>query len=265
MGSRSGRDRRKSAKRHGRRLPVTFRRADDGERRRAYSTNISTTGIFIATNAPLPPGTRLRLEIHGERGFVAEGVVVHAARVPATLQSFRSTGMGIRFLQIGELVQPLLPKRSSRQEPADGPGDDAPAAEEPPSTTPERDAYPPSEPEVDVLAESGGGPRFAVRFEDAEELLHVVQTEIDFGGVFVHTTEPAALYTTVTIDLHLPPPIERTLSAEASVVRLIENEGTGGGAAADRAGVGMGVAFADPQQLLEELRPLLESLERDGS
>ena len=68
------------------------------------------TGMFLATNSPQAPGTRLRIEVlEGDRGFVVEGVVAHARKTRGDMMRLSHPGMGIRFLGVDELVRELIP------------------------------------------------------------------------------------------------------------------------------------------------------------
>jgi len=100
--------RRRSARR-ARRVSVTFWKQGDLHPYTGFTTNISLTGMFVGTNSPLPGGTRLRVEIHGERGFVIEGVVAHARKVRGEMARVTQSGMGVRFLSAEELVRELMP------------------------------------------------------------------------------------------------------------------------------------------------------------
>ncbi|HZF07842.1 MAG TPA: PilZ domain-containing protein [Thermoanaerobaculia bacterium] len=100
--------RRRSARR-ARRVSVTFWKQGDLHPYTGFTTNISLTGMFVGTNSPLPGGTRLRVEIHGERGFVIEGVVAHARKVRGEMARVTQSGMGVRFLTAEELVRELMP------------------------------------------------------------------------------------------------------------------------------------------------------------
>ena len=89
----------KPSRRLGRRLQVRFRPAGGEESSVGYTTNISATGMFVATIRPLPPGTELDLEVSDRKRSVRlYAVVVHARKVPATWQRIRPSGMGVRFL-----------------------------------------------------------------------------------------------------------------------------------------------------------------------
>ncbi|MCP3957983.1 MAG: hypothetical protein GY719_09035 [bacterium] len=91
-----------------RRFPVRFRPIGEREAQVGYSTNISQTGMFVATMRPEKPGTELDLEVAGkEHKMRLDAVVVHARKVPAMWQRLRPSGMGVRFLEPGESVEGL--------------------------------------------------------------------------------------------------------------------------------------------------------------
>jgi hypothetical protein len=101
---------RRNAVRRPRRLSVRFWKRGETASFVGHTTNISTTGMFLATNSPAPSGARVRIEVvERDRGFVVEGVVAHARKVRPELAKISESGMGIRFLTIGELVSELLP------------------------------------------------------------------------------------------------------------------------------------------------------------
>jgi hypothetical protein len=93
-----------------RRVQVQFWRRGEAQAYTGYTTNISTTGMFLATTSPQAPGTRLRVEVmDGNHGFVVEGVVAHARKVRGDMMRLTHPGMGIRFLSVEELVRELIP------------------------------------------------------------------------------------------------------------------------------------------------------------
>jgi hypothetical protein len=86
------------------------------------------TGMFIATQNPYPPGTRLRVEVlEGQRGFVIEGVVAHARKIRGELMRLTQPGMGVRFLSIEELIRELIPAGHGVEELPGAPPDPDPA------------------------------------------------------------------------------------------------------------------------------------------
>ena len=101
---------RRRAVRRPRRVQVQFWKRGESHIFPGYTTNISTTGMFLATNSPQPPGTRLRIEVlEGDRGFIVEGMVAHARKTRSDLMRLSQPGMGIRFMAVEELVRELIP------------------------------------------------------------------------------------------------------------------------------------------------------------
>ncbi len=90
----------KPGRRFPRRLSVRFRAVDEDDYKIGYTTNISQTGMFVATIRPLPPRTRLALEIgnKGQEPVCLDAVVVHARKVAPVWQKIRPSGMGVKFL-----------------------------------------------------------------------------------------------------------------------------------------------------------------------
>lgn len=90
----------KPSPRRGSRLTVRFWPTGGKDKPRVgYTTNVSDTGMFIATIRPLPPGTQLVAEVKlPNKTFQQIAVVVHASRVAGPLQQFQRSGMGVRFL-----------------------------------------------------------------------------------------------------------------------------------------------------------------------
>lgn len=104
---------RRSDERHFRRLRVRFWLREESKERIGFTTNISRSGMFLGSNQVPSPGTRLRIEVLDPRhGFVVEGQVVRAIRVPPALRSVQTSGMGIRFVPIDELVSELFIKKA---------------------------------------------------------------------------------------------------------------------------------------------------------
>lgn len=102
----------------------------------ALITNLSRGGIFVATTAPLPVGTRLQLRIHidqtGSELDVAGVVVTNHVGPTGT----REPGMGIRFSEhVPEILKQIddLYERSLQRQLAAAPPPDAPDEEEEPA------------------------------------------------------------------------------------------------------------------------------------
>ena len=69
----------------------------------AYIRDISATGIFVRTNSPEPPGTRLNLRFtpHGSRDpFELEGEVIWINSYRPGHSDNLHPGMGIRFIDL---------------------------------------------------------------------------------------------------------------------------------------------------------------------
>ncbi len=91
----------KPSRRLGRRFQVRFRPLGGDKAHVGYTTNISETGMFVATIRPLKPGTELDVELSDkQRSLRLDAVVVHARKVPPTWQRIRPSGMGLRFLDM---------------------------------------------------------------------------------------------------------------------------------------------------------------------
>lgn len=230
-----------------------------------YTTNISTTGMFLATNSPQPPGARLRVEVlEGDRGFIVEGVVAHARKTRSDLMRLSHPGMGIRFLSVEELVRELIPVIPGETEeiPQDRPVAPppappttqqvapSPAAPAPPSAAA---AAPPSPPPRPI----DGSGAFSMGFLGPSEFLEVYRRDIVNGGLFVSTRYPGRLQETVTVDLLPPLAAAEPVSFRARVVQRLEPRGNDFGA---NLLSGMGVEILELPAVLERLRPIVERL-----
>jgi PilZ domain len=246
-----------------------------------YTTNISTTGMFLATNSPLPPGTRLRIEVlEGDRGFMVEGMVAHARKTRADLMRLSQPGMGVRFLAVEELVRELIPVLPGETEeipeaavtapqpaaPPQGPPP-APPPAAPPRLAPEA---PPPTPAVAASVRPAPAPAaapvsrpieasgiFSVGFLGAAEFLEVFQRDIVNGGLFVSTRYPGRLQETVQIEIRPPGTDARPVLLRARVVQRFEpQEGSFGPNLLS----GMGVEILELPAALEELKPIVAKL-----
>jgi hypothetical protein len=96
--------------RHSRRLEVRFWRRGSVQPHAGFTTNVSTTGLFLGTTQALEPGERLRLEVVDRTaGFVVEGEVARVHRVSIALRHVEQPGAGVRFVPPEELVGALVP------------------------------------------------------------------------------------------------------------------------------------------------------------
>jgi hypothetical protein len=107
-----------AAKRRVLRVQVSFWTLGQPEESRVgFTTDVSATGVFIATNSPLPTKTEIVIMIDDdpEAPFVLLGEVVRAVKVPLALQRVKKSGMGVQFdnqedqavKQLNQMGQPI--------------------------------------------------------------------------------------------------------------------------------------------------------------
>lgn len=225
-----------------------------------YTTNISLTGMFVATVSPFPPGTRLRVEVldAGGHGFMVEGVVVHARKVRGELMRMSHPGMGIRFLSVEDLVRELIPVGHGVGEaPIGEPAPAPPEPPVPPPPSPPASPPPPVPPEPIPMPSEGTG-TFSVHFLSPDEFLEVYRRDIVNGGLFVSTRFPGRLQETVSVELHPPFPQARAVLVRARVVQRFEPAGDAFG---PNLLAGMGVELLDLPNVVERLQPFVERLQ----
>jgi Tfp pilus assembly protein PilZ len=275
---------RRRAVRRARRVQVHFWKRGEPTVYVGHTTNISMTGMFIATNSPMPQGTRIRIEVMDQdRGFMVEGVVAHARRIRGDLARLQQSGMGVRFLSVEELVRELIPAAYETEEIPAGPppvlrpptpipaptpvipgpplvAPPAAAAPPPPAAplpapgAPVHHPAPPAGPPIE-----GSAGTFSVRFEGSEEFLEVFRRDIQQGGLFVATRYPARLQETVIVELHPPlsgfPPV--LLRA-----RVVQRFDPGAGEAGRGLNLlsGMGLELMDLPAVIQKLQPIVERL-----
>jgi Tfp pilus assembly protein PilZ len=254
--------RRRSARRP-RRVQVTFWKRGEEHGYPGYTTNISTTGMFIGTGSPFPPGTRLRIEVlDREHGFMVEGMVAHARRIRGELARLAQSGMGVRFLSVEELVRELIPAagrpeleaipETAGSEAADGgpaPSAPAPALADLPTV-----ATPPASPDGPAR---GSEAVWNVHFANPRQFVQVFDRDLVHGGLFVATQTPARVSETVTVEVHLPLAAAAPVRLRARVVQRFEPKAGAGG---PNLLAGMGVELLDPQAAAAALRPVADRL-----
>jgi Tfp pilus assembly protein PilZ len=261
---------RRRATRRARRVQVHFWKQGDPTAYVGYTTNISLTGMFIATNSPMPSGTRIRIEvIERDQGFMVEGVVAHARKVRAELAPITQSGMGVRFLSVEELIRELMPAVFALTEDVPqnaGRGSFTPLAVPEPAFTPPVQPEPAAEPAWEPppavaapqrpaapVATAGGA--FSLRFASPDEFMEVYRRDILQGGLFVSTRYPARLQETVSVELHPPIAFAEPVLVRARVVHRSE-PGAGGNPNA----AGMGLELIDLPSLVERLEPIVQRL-----
>lgn len=284
---------RRRSTRRARRVQVQFWKRGEPHAYPGYTTNISTTGMFIATRSPLPQGTRVRVEVlDRDRGFMVEGMVAHARKVRGELMRISQPGMGIRFLNVEELVKELIPvvqwgEEEIPDKPVEtGEGEEtfdleevppppqaAPAAK--PVLAPAPPAPPPPAATPPVPVPQGDGPLsfgspaperprnlgegvYSVRFASPKEFVEVFERDIINGGLFVPTRYPGKIQEVVNIELLPPVPFAEPVRARARVVHRLDPRSS------DLEGTnllsGMGLELLDVQAVVEQLRPTVERL-----
>ena len=276
---------RRDKTRYARRLQVHFWKRGEAAPFSGYTANISKEGMFIGTASPVPKGTRIRIEIlDEENGFMVEGVVAHAARVSPQLQKIKASGMGVRLLQVEDLVNELMPRSRPKKRPTPKKKKDEPAAPAPgPAEKRMKPAakMDPAAVSEDLSDESEAAKRrklptlpddelrsdepasetrvYPLRFTSLPNFLSVLQRDIEQGGVFIPTEELAKVHETVLVELQIPSPVGRSIQLEAVVVSLNE----AGQPAADDDGEsnnllsGMAVEFIDGTEAIDRLNTIV--------
>ena len=91
---------------------------------------------------------------------------------------------------------------------------------------------------------------FPMYFGTPQELLDAYDRDIRNGGLFIPTIRPAAIDQEVSIELNLPSQVQSVLTFVAKVVHRVD-AGTG---------VGMGIAFSNPEEVVNRLRGVIDTL-----
>ncbi len=253
-------------RRYKRRLQVRFWREGDDKPHCGYTTNVSVTGMFVATNSPVTPHERVRVEIIDEdSSWFLHGEVIHAARISPLLAKLRLAGMGIRLLGVDELIGELIGRDRKRlREDIElranapmGTGYDQPTA---PGTD-----LPQEQPES---SPSNGAPAwaetvspvdptlFSIRFESGEEFLSAFRRELQHGGMFIKTRHPPNVNEEVTVEITRPTKEPVRLPARVVSRRSPAAEPD------PRSPPGINVDFTDLESALEKLRRLREIVEK---
>lgn len=275
-----GRERR-AADRFARRLDLRYWRRGNPQPLSGFSTNVSASGMFLATTQVLQPGERLRVElVDPNGGAMIEGQVVRVHRVTLALRHVDQPGAGVRFLPPEELVAAIVPairarvaaERSAQRQAADGRS--APATSAPPavgeSAAGTSAGASPDRGERDRVAVSdaalapGDAPRVVIPvvFAERSSFLSVYHRDLATGGLFVSTDVAASLHQKVVVELVPPPPVKGTLRFAAEVVRRYEPEAAIGPGRNLLAGVGL--RFLDPERVRAELEPVIAELRRSA-
>lgn len=261
-------ERRQHETRYRKRLAVRFWKRGEDKVRSGFTTNISAGGMFIGSNQVLARGTRLRIEVMDPKnGFMVEGVVARSERSRPELRSVRSSGMGVRFLPVSELVSELFPKAERLQaELSDYEQEVAPQPAAAPTPAPREVPAPTNSPAADgsVAEQQPEAPEatqqtpptstrparqmrgFAIRYATLDDLRRTYERDIVKGGLFVSTPDPADRGDVVMIEIRPPAEAGSPFRLRARVVHTFER-GTQGGMNEDNLLAGMGVEWLDPE------------------
>jgi len=246
-----------------RRLQVRYWSARDDKARTGFTKNLSVTGAFITTPDPPGRGDRLHLELADEgRRVRVYAEVVHSYRVPPEFRRFTEAAMGVRFLDLEDLIGPFLPigkaepliplvaepEPEVQEEPDPGEGGAAGGLEGGPDPETAPSPAPPVAP----------AKVYRHLFETAHAFLLAYRRDLLNGGLFISTSRPARLQERVAVDLRLPGADGGTLRIEGRVVQVVEPREMGGG----RTLGAMGIEILDLDRTLAELAPLVASYER---
>jgi Tfp pilus assembly protein PilZ len=258
-------------KRYKKRLQVRFWKEGDESPHSGYTTNVSMTGMFVATETAIAANERIKIEIlSDDNSCVLHGEVVHATRVSPLLAELRQAGMGIRLLGVDELIGELVGRDSAklrqdiefrvdapmqtgysrpatpRADPSD-PKPVSPVSEEP------ADPDPPGEGSEWPEAVSPVDPTlFSIRFDSGDEFLSAFRRELQHGGMFIKTQHPPRVNERVTVEIKRP--TEEPIRLPARVVSRRQ----GGDVSDSRSPPGINVDFTDLKSALEELKRLRE-------
>ena len=210
---------RRVKERHARRLKIHFQERGSAKSHLGYTVNISATGVYIVTGHLSAKGIRLRLQLSSEEeaSVMLEGVVVRTHR---SVQSEMPSGMAVRFLDVEELVEELLPD----------------LAASPTLDTPEG--------------------AYRMRFADRKQFLFAYERDLSTGGLFIPLDEPPQIGDTIQVELSIVDTDEPPVLIEARVVHRLDPsmpDGTRGNLLA-----GVGVEIQELDSTLRKLRPLVE-------
>ena len=245
------------APRYKRRLPVRFWHPETGDAHQAFTIDISLVGMFIGTRAPLPKGSRFRIEVlEPGHNYVFQGEVVRSARVAPELQQVSPSGMGVRLLEVRELVEELIPMEAEKARVV--PPGKAPrrrlAGKRPPvkSGRYSMASKPPAESEE---PEEDATPVYLLRFASPEVFLQIFLHHREQGGFFVPTRRPATVGARIRVTFELLRSGVEPLGLDGRVdAHLSEADGE------DQRPTGMRVTFIDPEDAMEQLRAMIRRL-----
>lgn len=233
-------DKRKSP-RYKRRIQLRFWSLDERKPRKGFTHNVSVSGMFIATNAPFKPGTRILVEIPTTvEKLTLQAVVRYAARVDPILQKVKPSGMGIWFLTVEELMGELLKLKK-------------------PSTVVEKEDG--EDAEVEESQELQG-PVLTVAFATPHHFANTYERDIKYGGLFVPTAESVEEDDKVVLEFRFEWDPSLTVQVQANVIKKFA---AAEGSATGEAVSGVGVAFSDSTDVTTKLSNVISGLDQVDS
>ena len=229
--------------RYRRRIALHFWSQEEKSPRKGFSQNVSVVGMFVSTNAPFKPGSRVFLEIPSRKDkLVFQAEVRFSARVDQALQRVKPSGMGVRLLRVDEVMGELLKLKAAgvevvleKPEPE---AMDVVTAEEPSDATDEV---------------------FPITFDTPHDLAKSFERDIKYGGLFIASPEPAEQDEQIVLEFRFGWDNTQAIQVQAQVVKKFASAE---GSAAGEAVSGMGVAFSDPADVMQRFRDVISALER---
>lgn len=240
-------------KRLKKRFQVRFWRLDDPVPKSGFTYNISLTGMFICTNSPFRPGTRIVVEVGREsRKIVLHGQVRHASRVDPVLQKVKPSGMGVRLLKTEEMMAAVLGVKLQPEEEVE--------VEEEVATEPEEAPEADESAAAEAQEEEEPPPVYHLNFVSPRELAESFERDLKFGGIFVPTPRlPDKDQILVEFLFDWNDAVRVRIPAHV-VKRFAAAEGSSLGEQV----AGIGVAFDDPEYAIEEILDILDASSSAG-
>ena len=227
--------------RYRRRIALHFWSQEDKSPRKGFSQNVSVVGMFVSTNAPFKPGTRIFLEIpSGKDKLVFQAEVRFSARVDLALQRVKPSGMGVRLLRVDEVMGELLKLKAT--------GVEVIAEKPQPKTSEVATPEEPSVPADEV---------FPISFATPRDLVNSYERDIKYGGLFIASPEPAEQEEPVVLEFRFAWDDAQVIQVQAQVVKKFA---FAEGSVAGEAVSGMGVAFSDPAGVMTQFAEVISAL-----
>ena len=240
MGPSYSMDKRRSP-RYKRRIQLRFWSLDDRNPRKGFTHNVSVTGMFVASSVPFKPGTRIFVEIPTtSEKLILQAEVRYSARVDPMLQKVKSSGMGIRFLTVEELMSELLKIKKPP------PGEEHETGEEVEAE------------ETEKLQ----GPVLELHYATPRDLANAFERDIKYGGLFVPTNEAVEEDDKVVVEFDFDWDPSLAIKVQATVIKKFA---AAEGSATGEAVSGVGVAFSDPSGVTVQFTNVMASLDHIGS